>query len=64
MQREGELVGARGFEPPTPASRTRCATELRYAPIIMNRIFTGLRSLPPTHEPHRLLGKSIAPEKH
>ena len=26
------LVGARGFEPPTPASRTRCATELRYAP--------------------------------
>ena len=27
------LVGARGFEPPTPASRTRCATRLRYAPI-------------------------------
>src|SRR5574341_1945184 len=27
------LVGARGFEPPTPASRTRCATGLRYAPI-------------------------------
>ena len=26
------LVGARGFEPPTPASRTRCATGLRYAP--------------------------------
>ena len=27
------LVGARGFEPPPPASRTRCATGLRYAPI-------------------------------
>src|SRR5262245_29761902 len=24
------LVGARGFEPPTPASRTQCATGLRY----------------------------------
>ena len=27
-----ELVGARGFEPPTPCSRSRCATRLRYAP--------------------------------
>jgi hypothetical protein len=27
-----KLVGARGFEPPTPWSRTRCATRLRYAP--------------------------------
>src|SRR6201999_4569105 len=26
-------VGARGFEPPTPRSRTECATRLRYAPI-------------------------------
>ena len=26
------VVGARGFEPPTPASRTQCATGLRYAP--------------------------------
>ena len=26
------MVGARGFEPPTPASRTLCATRLRYAP--------------------------------
>src|SRR5690606_14036760 len=26
------LVGARGFEPPTPSSRTMCATRLRYAP--------------------------------
>ena len=28
------LVGARGFEPPTPASRTQCATGLRYAPTV------------------------------
>ena len=27
-----ELVGARGFEPPTTRSRTECATRLRYAP--------------------------------
>jgi hypothetical protein len=27
-----KLVGVRGFEPPTPSSRTRCATRLRYTP--------------------------------
>jgi hypothetical protein len=27
-----ELVGARGFEPPTPWSRTRCSTRLSHAP--------------------------------
>ncbi len=27
------MVGVRGFEPPTPSSRTRCATRLRYTPI-------------------------------
>ena len=26
------MVGMRGFEPPTPSSRTRCATRLRYIP--------------------------------
>ena len=26
------LVGVRGFEPPTPCSRSRCATRLRYTP--------------------------------
>src|ERR687889_1612923 len=25
-------VGARGFEPPTPCSQSRCATRLRHAP--------------------------------
>jgi hypothetical protein len=34
-----KLVGARGFEPPTPWSRTRCATRLRYAPTLV-----GMRS--------------------
>ena len=28
------MVGAIGFEPTTPCSRSRCATRLRYAPII------------------------------
>ena len=28
-----DLVGARGFEPPAPASRTRCSTRLSHAPI-------------------------------
>ena len=27
------MVGVRGFEPPTPSSRTKCATKLRYTPI-------------------------------
>ena len=27
------LVGVRGFEPPTPSSRTTCGTRLRYTPI-------------------------------
>src|SRR5512136_1453457 len=29
------MVGARGFEPPTPWSRTKCATRLRYAPMLL-----------------------------
>ena len=27
------MVGMRGFEPPAPSSRTKCATRLRYIPI-------------------------------
>jgi hypothetical protein len=30
--RGGFAVGARGFEPPTPCSQSRCATRLRHAP--------------------------------
>jgi hypothetical protein len=33
----GRPVGARGFEPPTPRSRTECATRLRYAPFFRRR---------------------------
>jgi hypothetical protein len=29
---QSEMVGARGFEPPTPASRTQYSTRLSYAP--------------------------------
>src|SRR5215831_12401587 len=28
------LVGARGFEPPTPCAQGRCATRLRHAPTV------------------------------
>src|SRR5262245_20955945 len=35
--RESWMVGASGFEPPTPWSRTRCATRLRYAPTIPSK---------------------------
>src|SRR6266850_6921848 len=27
-------IGARGFEPPTPCAQGRCATGLRYAPVL------------------------------
>ena len=29
-----EMVGAEGFEPPTPCSQSRCATRLRHAPTV------------------------------
>src|SRR3990172_5673809 len=49
--RDRRLVGARGFEPRTPWSRTKCATRLRYAPTWN----TTLSSLPLpavfTHQP-------------
>ena len=35
------LVGARGFEPPTPCSQSRCATRLRYTPKTGAEISTG-----------------------
>jgi hypothetical protein len=31
---DSNLVGARGFEPPTLCTPCRCATRLRYAPMI------------------------------
>jgi len=35
---KGKMVGARGFEPPTPDTPCQCATRLRYAPIIINNV--------------------------
>src|ERR1035437_4572196 len=37
------LVGARGFEPPTPRSRTECSTRLSHAPTICSSYFTPHR---------------------
>src|SRR5205814_8354618 len=34
------LVGARGFEPPTPRSRTECSTRLSHAPTEANSYLT------------------------
>ena len=53
------LVGARGFEPPTPASRTRCATGLRYAPITTYYDFKGPKASLATHGHHPQPGRSI-----
>ena len=33
----GLMVGERGFEPPTPWSRTRCSTRLSHSPILLLR---------------------------
>src|SRR5262249_57061567 len=40
-----ELVGARGFEPPTPRSRTECSTRLSHAPTGRNRYLTSDRTV-------------------
>src|ERR1700744_2513013 len=32
-----EMVGERGFEPPTPWSRTRCSTRLSHSPNVVER---------------------------
>ena len=37
------LVGARGFEPPTPCTRSRCATRLRYTPTGSRRLSARVR---------------------
>ncbi len=46
------LVGDRGFEPPTPSSRTKCATRLRQSPN------AGRILLPPTCPVNPLIEKS------
>ncbi len=52
------LVGVRGFEPPTPSSRTKCATKLRYTPMSAGREFT--ESPDPTQDFFALKGKKTA----
>src|SRR2546428_2494762 len=37
-----KLVGARGFEPPTPCSQSRCATRLRYTPTLKRQCINRL----------------------
>ena len=39
-------VGERGFEPPTPASQTLCATKLRYSPETTGECTTRACALP------------------
>ncbi len=39
IRRRGKMVGARGFEPPTPDTPCQCATRLRYAPIFKIQIW-------------------------
>jgi hypothetical protein len=41
------LVGARGFEPPTPCAQGRCATRLRYAPTFYSFDSKSLPSILP-----------------
>ncbi|CAH7357743.1 hypothetical protein VCHA53O466_40186 [Vibrio chagasii] len=56
------MVGEEGFEPPTLWSQTRCATKLRYSPIITfkrieyNRIKDGA-----TRETRTLTPRALAP---
>jgi hypothetical protein len=33
--KDSKLVGERGFEPPTPWSRTRCSTRLSHSPTLV-----------------------------
>src|ERR1035438_4223632 len=51
MATGNRLVGARGFEPPTPCAQGRCATRLRYAPTLS--IITMILAAAPLRHPHR-----------
>ena len=47
-RRGREMVGVRGFEPPTPCSQSRCATGLRHTPIPGAKQYTLRRTAPST----------------
>ncbi len=36
------LVGVRGFEPPTPASRRQCSTRLSYTPTVAGDLYLAV----------------------
>ena len=62
------VVGARGFEPPTPASQTLCATRLRYAPPTVSIVNLRVASIalpagkrPPWETDRILRGSSCSP---
>ena len=63
------MVGARGFEPPTPCSQSRCATGLRHTPFT-NRILDCERTVNATRYVFRrcitipLCLKAMAPKTH
>ena len=40
------MVGVRGFEPPTPASRTQYSTRLSYTPIVREKRVENLVDRP------------------
>ena len=50
--RRKRMVGVRGFEPPTPASRTQCATRLSYTPMCQPSAASCSRQFP-QHEKTR-----------
>src|SRR5271169_1121542 len=54
-EREKRLVGERGFEPPTPWSRTRCSTRLSHSPTERGRQPGRL----PTHTLYFSIGTQI-----
>src|SRR5436309_12801400 len=56
-----KLVGARGFEPPTPWSRTRCSTRLSHAPLANQTCLLLGKNFTPTFQPvYRLMSCSVS----
>src|SRR5262245_46905734 len=47
------MVGARGFEPPTPWSRTRCSTRLSHAPTSLVRRLARVHAFLPRVAAHQ-----------
>ena len=48
------MVGLAGFEPATPASRTQCATKLRYNPLVGTAGFEPTTARPPAESSTKL----------